>query len=284
MKQTLLFPIFLFLIIFVSCNNQEIYDLNDNANKLEVNDIDVVSNSTSIQLLSYEGLWKVENTLGVKAILLTNGIIKEKEFDETSFNEISTYEECGFFTMQETGKSIMLTILRVFPTTLECQTELSYWGIYTFEIDGTQFLKIYKFNDNPLENDFTYNISPFCFQKVGDIYASQDNKPNNTKDQTPAQIYLEEICGSHDITLAYFWTTWSGPCRMQAPIIQSFVSQHEELGYCSFDADYFPELTQQYDVCAVPTSVFLDFDAVKVASITGLARQSDLELMYSILI
>lgn len=226
----------------------------------------------------------MENDLGIKAVLLTDGIIKEKDVESSSFSLIATYEECGNITIQENGELITITILKLFPSSsIEREPAFLYWGVCPSEINGTQFIKIYTFNEDPkLQNSIT-PIDTSCFTKVGDVYLSKINQNNNNRD-TPYQIALSLICSTHDITLAYFFATWSGACTLQTPIVEAFVNNHSsELGYCKFDYDLGPEMVQAYTITTVPTCIFLDCNTLGLARITGIATSNNLELMYSVL-
>ena len=78
--------------------------------------------------------------------------------------------------------------------------------------------------------------------------------------------------------LVDFWATWSGPCRMQAPILEQLDS---ELGGSvkigKVDVDEEPELARRFGVMSIPTLIaFRDGKAIAqnvgVTDANGLKR------------
>ena len=79
-------------------------------------------------------------------------------------------------------------------------------------------------------------------------------------------------------TLVDFWATWCGPCRMQAPILESFEA---ELGASvkvgKVDVDEEPGVAARFGISNIPTLiVFRDGRevgrSVGVTDLTGLKR------------
>ncbi len=226
----------------------------------------------------------MENNLGIKAVLLTDGIIKEKDVESSSFSQIATYEECGNITIQENGKSIAVTILELTPSMAKHEPDYLYWGVYTSEINGTPSINIYTFNENPLYQDSYIPISSSGYSKVGEVYLSKKKQNNNRDVPTANQMWLYSMCSTNAITLVYFHAIWSGPCTLQTPIVNSFADDYyEELGYCIFNVDSVPEICLEYNIYSVPTCLFLETNAFVLARITGFTTRTNLELVYSAL-
>ena len=90
------------------------------------------------------------------------------------------------------------------------------------------------------------------------------------------------MCSTNEITLAYFYAIWSGPCHLQTPIVNSFADDHyDDLGFCYFDVDLVPDICEEYNISYPPTCLFLDSNAFVLARITGVTTYANLELVYS---
>ena len=79
-------------------------------------------------------------------------------------------------------------------------------------------------------------------------------------------------------TLVDFWATWCGPCRMQAPILDTFES---EMGTVvkvgKVDVDEQPEIAARYNIFSIPTLIAFKDGAeiarnVGVTDLDGLKR------------
>jgi thioredoxin 1 len=70
-------------------------------------------------------------------------------------------------------------------------------------------------------------------------------------------------------TLVDFWATWCGPCRMQAPILDSFEAEiGSTVKVGKVDVDEEPELAQKYGVMSIPNIVILK-DGKEVDRLVG---------------
>ena len=54
-----------------------------------------------------------------------------------------------------------------------------------------------------------------------------------------------------------FTATWCGPCRMIAPTLDKMAETYPQLMICKADVDELQELTQMFDIKAMPTFVFM---------------------------
>ena len=79
-------------------------------------------------------------------------------------------------------------------------------------------------------------------------------------------------------TLVDFWATWCGPCRMQAPILESFDAEMgDSVKIGKVDVDEQPEIAARYNIFSIPTLIaFRDGQeiarTVGVTDLNGLKR------------
>ena len=60
------------------------------------------------------------------------------------------------------------------------------------------------------------------------------------------------------LVLVDFWATWSGPCRMQAPILEKLSQEfsEDELKILKMDVDENPETARAFGIMSIPTLLF----------------------------
>ena len=60
------------------------------------------------------------------------------------------------------------------------------------------------------------------------------------------------------LVLVDFWTTWCGPCRMQAPILEQLSQElsEDELKILKMDVDENPETARAFGIMSIPTLLF----------------------------
>ncbi len=71
------------------------------------------------------------------------------------------------------------------------------------------------------------------------------------------------------VTLVDFWATWCGPCRMQAPILDSFEAEMgSTVKVGKVDVDEEPDIAQRFNIFSIPTIIVFK-DGKEVARTVG---------------
>ncbi len=53
-----------------------------------------------------------------------------------------------------------------------------------------------------------------------------------------------------------FFATWCGPCRMQGPVLESYLAEHgEQTPIAKVDVDDLGEIASRYGVYSIPTLI-----------------------------
>jgi thioredoxin 1 len=77
------------------------------------------------------------------------------------------------------------------------------------------------------------------------------------------------------LVVADFWATWCGPCKMMAPILESFTKE-KGIKLAKIDVDAEPELAQMFNIMAIPTIlIFQNGEVMK--QIVGAVPRAALE-------
>ena len=76
--------------------------------------------------------------------------------------------------------------------------------------------------------------------------------------------FEKEVMQADKPVLVDFWTSWCGPCRMLAPVIDQLGDELEDVKVCKVDVDSEPSLATKFGVMSIPTlMVFKDGQTVE---------------------
>ncbi|MDE7164270.1 MAG: thioredoxin [Clostridiales bacterium] len=81
-------------------------------------------------------------------------------------------------------------------------------------------------------------------------------------------------------TLADFWASWCGPCRMQAPIVEELAST-TDVKVVKIDVDKCDDLAMDFQVSSIPTLVLFE-DGVVVEKFIGLTTLDEIKKAFGI--
>ncbi len=68
---------------------------------------------------------------------------------------------------------------------------------------------------------------------------------------------IDAFLKEHEVVLLDIYTVWCGPCKMQAPILESLENDLDQnrVRIAKIDADQAPLTSQTYQVRAIPTLI-----------------------------
>ncbi len=70
------------------------------------------------------------------------------------------------------------------------------------------------------------------------------------------------------LVLIDFWATWCGPCRMQAPVLETLDAElGNQVKICKIDVDEEPTLARRFRILSIPTLIAMQDGKVKATRV-----------------
>lgn len=92
-----------------------------------------------------------------------------------------------------------------------------------------------------------------------------------------SQSFAQEVLQSSTPVLVDFWAPWCGPCRMMAPILDSFAGKVAgKAKVAKLNTDDSPEIAGQYQITGIPTLIVFK-GGQEVERIVGVHSEEDLQ-------
>lgn len=67
--------------------------------------------------------------------------------------------------------------------------------------------------------------------------------------------FEDEVLKCEKPVIVDFWAEWCGPCRMMSPVIKEIADERDDVKVCKVNVDDEPELSNRYNVSAIPTVI-----------------------------
>ncbi len=92
--------------------------------------------------------------------------------------------------------------------------------------------------------------------------------------------FEREVLDSDGITIARFFGSWCGPCKMQSTILKQMENEkYNSIKIVEIDIDKSEKLTHKYGIMTVPTLVIFK-DGAELEKIAGFRNQKQLEEIF----
>ncbi|HLP45726.1 MAG TPA: thioredoxin [Candidatus Kapabacteria bacterium] len=78
--------------------------------------------------------------------------------------------------------------------------------------------------------------------------------------------------------LVDFWAQWCGPCRLLAPVLETFANSQSSIIIAKLDTDKNPLTSSRFQILSIPTIILFD-EGKEVKRMTGALNLQQLETL-----
>ncbi|UCH94386.1 MAG: thioredoxin [Candidatus Aminicenantes bacterium] len=125
---------------------------------------------------------------------------------------------------------------------------------------------------NRVKEDTDANEKPICGKCKTPLIVRQITAPVHLTDAT----FDSFIQKSHKPVLVDFWAGWCHPCRVLAPVLESFAKSQHSITVAKVDTEQNPLIPSKFQVFSIPTLILFE-GGQEVKRISGVVSLQVLE-------
>ncbi len=104
-------------------------------------------------------------------------------------------------------------------------------------------------------------------------FSQCNSSGSNSSEKLTLDQFLVEI-GKEKLTMVDFYTTWCGPCKQMAPIIEEIKKENKDIvNVLKVDAEAQVDIASKYNISGYPTLIFFKNGAVVHESLGGRSKE-----------